>query len=433
MPDAKVVFVLPRGVGSNRGDLMSKYGVVKELHRLMPDACVAAVSHPPGCSVSAGIRPGLLGNVFPSADERGLYRKGDVAILWTCGHDYTDEGSVLKIPHVFLRCLFARLFGKPFFIVAQGAGPIKRRLSKFFIRMIGRICDFISLRDPESVALFASILRERDRHKLRLSADMALLAVPEPRYRGFPEKPIVGINIRQWFHLKGQLLPYAFRYKLKRKSKRKVMALEMQRLMKNISVLADYCVSTLGAQVMFIPMYPQGAEAWEIDTELSETVISNMRFPEGASIFREDPGTDKLLEVFAGLSAMVGVRLHSTIAATAQCVPSIHISYSPKGRSYFNLIGMNDFLVDIKDAVSDIGGDILVQKMSVLWPQRDAIRRRLVDSVGVLRERSQQTLVEILRRFGQPVGAIFNQEHEEQAWERVPHMRNAVVPKNWTM
>jgi polysaccharide pyruvyl transferase WcaK-like protein len=266
--------------------------------------------------------------------------------------------------------------------VAQGAGPIKRTPTRWAIRMLGRFANYLSMRDPESYELVKGMLREKDRSKLHLTSDSALLstltlAAPAPP----TDRPVVGMNLRQWFHLHFALMPYDLLWGLRKKGGTPALSERMDALLANFALLADHCVETHGAKILFIPMYPPGRQDWEIDDRLAHMVIDRMRHPEAAAIHVEDTAPEAFLRVFQSLSAMVGVRLHSTIVATACGVPSLHVTYSPKGRSYYKLLGEEMYALDIEDVAREGGHEALIKRFDRLWQERDAYARRLREAM----------------------------------------------------
>ncbi len=378
--------ILARIVEPNRGDTLSRFGLIQGINQVLDRPEMAVVTRRNTEELPANCSPlaiGYLRNLIPTWPELKLLLRGRCAVLWTCGHDYTDEGSAFKALHVLLRCVISRCLGAKFFVVAQGAGPIKRSLTQWSIRMLGRCASYISMRDPESYALVKGMLREKDRAKLHLTSDSALLAsLALKPLDEMPERPVVGMNLRQWFHLHFAVMPYDFLWGTRKKDgAAPELGAEMQAMLANFAALADHCVERHGARVLFVPMYPPGRQDWEIDDRLARMVIDRMRHPEAASIHTDDDAPQSFLRVFQSLSAMVGVRLHSTIVATVCGVPSLHVTYSPKGRSYYKLLGEDRYVLDIRDVACEGGDATLIERFDALWNERDAYAQRLREAM----------------------------------------------------
>jgi polysaccharide pyruvyl transferase WcaK-like protein len=406
---APPTIILARIVEPNRGDTMSRYGLVQAIRRVMPEARLAAVTLRAANELNTHVipfPPGTGRNLIPCPAERRLLREGNCVVLWTCGHDYTDDGSALKALHVLLRCAITRyLYGAPFFIVAQGAGPVKRRVSRWSIRGLGAAAAYISLRDPESLALFKGIVRGKGQGKLHLTTDSALLSTlsddqDEGARAPSEGPPIIGINLRRWFHLNFHLLPHEWRVRLGLSPRPETLDVPMKRIVGHFARFADHCVERYGARVRFLPMYPPGRQAWEIDERLSGLVKEQMRHGDAASVYCEDAGPRALLAEFRQLSAMVGVRLHSTIVATACHVPSLHITYSPKGSSYYALLGEEAYQISIHEVAVPSGDGLLIERFDRLWAERDAYRQRLCRTIPRLQDQALEPVRALARWCG---------------------------------
>jgi len=384
-------FILARIVEPNRGDMMSRYGVLRALRRALPGAQLFAVSTRPVTELPEGshtIAPGGLKNLFPTADERMLFASHDCTVLWTCGHDYTDDGSPFKSIHAALRAVICRAYGVPFWVVAQGAGPVRHRITKWAICLLGFAATRLFIRDPESLALMKSFIRPEDHAKLSLTADSALLSIPEQTLEQaelLPESPTLGINVRQWFHLNHGILPKFIQSRLPSFDPKAQLDARMEQLLDNFAKLADHAIEAHGVSVKFVPMYPPNSENWELDEYCSSLIIQRMKHPERASILDKDIGPEDLVGLFRSLSAMVGVRLHSTIIATGCGVPAVHIAYSPKGWSYFKMLGQDQYVLDINKVATEAGLAMMTDAFDSLWANQRECRKLLHENGAALR------------------------------------------------
>jgi polysaccharide pyruvyl transferase WcaK-like protein len=372
-------YFFPRWIGTNRGDILSRYGLLKYFLRKHPGADVIVISNnpvewfPQGCVI---IPPGPLKDLFPRWRQLRLYQKGDI-IVWACGQDMLDESSVLILPHMFLKFLFFKILGLKNFIVAQGAGPIKTAIGRFWIRCIVALAEEVSMRDRESLRLIQTIVGRESGQKCFLSADMAVLAPKHSIFKTTWNKPLrIGINLRRWFHLDGHWLPYEYRCRLGLLKDIPGEPL-MQELLDGFSNLIEWLMERYNAHIVFVPMYPKNKESWEDDAGLAFRIIKNINIPEKVTILDKEIHPEKFLEHISGLDAMIGMRLHSTILATSCGIPSIHISYSPKGVSYFNFLKEQNYCLSVEKLANEKQWELLKIMFYNLWEERDAYRSRL--------------------------------------------------------
>lgn len=382
-------FFLPRYIEANRGDVLSRYGFLKQFGRHVgnPAAIIVVTNQPAewlpsGCTV---IPPGPFKDLIPRWRQVRLYQKGDI-VLWTCGHDMVDESSALLLPYLVLRFVFFKLFGLKIFIVAQGAGPITTPAGKFWIRQIIALADRVSLRDAESLELIQSLVGSELKKKCHLSADTAVLS-PEPALfkTVWNDPPVIGINLRRWFHFDGHWMPYEYRRRLGL-IKEIPGDQAMQELIRGFSEMINWLMDDYHAQILFVPMYPRNSEPWEDDTQIAQQIQKHLKNPEKTRILKEDIHPEIFLQEIGKIDVMIGMRLHSTVLATSCGIPSIHISYSPKGSSYFKRIVQTEYCIPIETLAYEKNWKLLKDRFDQLWRQREIYRNALNNSLDNLKQ-----------------------------------------------
>ena len=303
------VYILPRCFGFNRGDLISQYGFVRTLVRHQPDARIIIVTDGPGFEVEGDvifIKNGILKDLVPRFAQLRYCRSGNT-VLWAVGHDLVDESSVFIIPHMYLKFLTYRLMGMRVHIVAQGAGPIETRFARFLVRRIMGIVTTASFRDRESLNLVSSITNNCYIDKFSLVADAALLAVDNipPHLNG--RRPVLGINLRRWYHF-NSIIPYEYRIRLGL-LKNIPGDDTIRRLTNSFASFLDRLIEKYSLDVRFIPMYPPGGNIWEDDFKIACDIVDKMAQQDRTSILEEELEPLDLLNEFSRLDAMIGVRL----------------------------------------------------------------------------------------------------------------------------
>ncbi len=389
MTSLKRLFIL-RPVEPNRGDVLSRFGLLRyiESHLKGKYELVVLSSRPadelPGeCIV---VKPGPLKDLIPSAEQRRLYRKGDI-LLWSCGHDMNDDSSALKLPFLLVKFLYFRLVGLKIHIVAQGAGPLTTKPGMWCVKLLIKLSESASFRDEESLQLIRTLTGKQEAKKTYLTADTALLsAETKPLKAKQNSEPFVlGINLRRWFHFDGHWMPYE--YRVRSGLLKEVPGTEkMNCVLDTFVSFIDEFLEKNDAIIRFIPMYPPGVEPWEDDLVLMERVKERLKQKDKAESVSEDLSCCDLLKVFGELDGMIGVRLHSTIAATVMGVPAIHIGYSPKGLSYFKRMGKEDFCLPIESCLKPEGKERLLFLANRLIQKRDQLSAAVSEKVNHMKK-----------------------------------------------
>jgi polysaccharide pyruvyl transferase WcaK-like protein len=378
---------LIRPTEPNRGDLISRYGLLKRMagRPAVPRCVVLSERDPAELPVPARVvRPGPLKDLIPRWRQIRLYRRGD-EVWWACGHDLQDDSSALKLPFLLVKFLFFRLFGLRVRMIAQGAGPLETPFGRWCTARILALVDSASFRDPESLALVGGIA-PRSAPRLRQTVDCALFAAdrkaaPGGKPAGRP--PLLGLNLRRWYHFDGHWLPFEYRTRLG--LIRKIPGGEkMERFLTAMARFLDEQIEARDIRIRMIPMYPRNVEPWEDDVTLLKDLQNRMAHGVRAEVVEGDLSPERLLTVFGDLDAMIGVRLHSTIIATMLGVPSLHLAYSPKGHAYFRMIGQERFCLPLDRLSTPEGWEGLAASLDDLLQNRERIGARLRDRIEAL-------------------------------------------------
>ncbi len=394
---------LARSVRANRGDLASQAGIVQGLLRDPLVGRVYVSTYYPhyfsGQPRVVTIRPSALRGLVTNRAERWVLRSG-IPALWGGGVDLQDTGGKIKMPLILLRILLLKRFGSPVVQVFQDAGPVRTRTGRFFLRRIARAFDTCVVRGPTA----RDLLVEQgglDGSRIVESVDAALLLqCPGPDFgRGYlgergldPALPIMGLNLRRWFHQKADWLPT----QLHRRRRGPEHEGRMAGLIDNVARAVASLEAAGYQQIVMVPMYRLEPEPWEDDILLLECMRERLPRTMKSVMVTEDLPTSNLLSIYACMSIMLGIRLHSTILAHVAGVPAVHIYYEHKGRDHFRHIGMEEYLVDIESASADAGGDALTDAVWRLHKERSGLSEALDRQIAVLRQRAERDLHQVL-------------------------------------
>ncbi|HON10093.1 MAG TPA: polysaccharide pyruvyl transferase family protein [Chitinispirillaceae bacterium] len=365
-------FFCPRVLNGNRGDIASRLGVLLTFRKEgILDIVVS-------CRRKEEIFPsgytavpcGKLYNFLPS--RAGLRALLDCdAILWTCGLDLQDDSSLLKLLHTFLLFLYYRILGKKIYVLNQGAGPINRKSGVFLTRLILSLTDLFITRDSRTHNLLSSI-----NPKVKLlhgydaiftSSFSEVLGSDRALYKkdiSGQRSPLIGFNIRRWYHFSSSLLPY----KYARKSYESRGVADMEKIVSAGITFCSRMVKEHNARILLFSMYEAGIDPWESE----EKYLIKIRdiVGEGIEFFDTSATLQEFCTGISSCDIMVGMRLHSTLLALRCGVPAINLSYTHKGRDIFSDLGFGDWVIDL-DTFKDCPEELVVKVQSLLQEKQE--------------------------------------------------------------
>ena len=368
-------YILPRVIYGNLGDLASRWGVLRALHQLgVQDVTVFRHQEgdlPPLPFRSLDYRP--FHNLRLDRPARDALRASDI-VLWAVGLDMQDDSSIARMLYLWTAFSYYRALGLKIICLFQGAGPITTGMGRMLGRAVLSQVDTFIARDPGTSAL---IKRLRPGTKCILAHDAIFLpgfeddlaalspAEKDSLQRFFPDddRPVIGVNLRQWFHFASSLLPYQF-------SRQKYMQRSGERMGELIDSLSSLIASLRerqAARTLLISAYQPGVRPWEDDLPWLERVKA--KFHQDAEVMLVDAplGMPAYFSLMSRLHLMIGMRLHSSLVALRFGVPSINLSYTLKGGDILRHMGL-------PNSVADLGAFI------------DSPRAVLEQAEGMLRE-----------------------------------------------
>jgi polysaccharide pyruvyl transferase WcaK-like protein len=294
-------------------------------------------------------------------------------------------------------------------VVSQGAGPIRTFLGRVCLLAIISQAKEDSLRDAASLRLIGDIA-PRQRRKLRLSEDQAIYAAVGPIPCATPSderRPfILGVNLRRWFHFDGHWLPYEYRIRFGL-IKQIPGEDKMVKLTDILSRILKEKIKRYGIRLLLIPMYPPDLEPWEDDLILLKILQDKIGETSSVSLLTKDLSPEELLRSFQGIDAMIGMRLHATIATTIFGKPAIHLSYSPKGDSYFRRIGMERYCLSVESLFDPAGISRLSETLNDVIENHSALSLKVGKEIALLKDAFANDLMDVA---GMPVAAGYDKK-----------------------
>ena len=352
-----MTFVCPRVIRGNRGDLLSRQGILQALQdRGLNDIVVAC--HQAGQITPLGLSTapyGRLYNLIPGwKGFRALWRARTV--LWTGGLDLQDDSSLAKLVHTLAVFTSYRLLRLRTVALMQGAGPLTTRTGRWLARRILNRVDTFVARDPKTLELLDSL---NSRCRLVLAWDGIFAGDPlrEPLSsseqtlvddlvgdRG--RRSIIGFNLRLWFHFASGILPYQFvkrRYQERARVRMAALLQSAAQVLRELRVRYD-------ARILLLSMYEPDTEPWEDDLPHLER-LGTLVGDDEIRVVREPLSLRGFCELVRRLDLVIGMRLHSTLTALRLGVPAIHLAYTLKGHDIFAALGLADLVRDVDEFI----------------------------------------------------------------------------------
>jgi len=350
-------FVLPRVILGNRGDLTSRWGVLRALHQLGMENvtvfCRDPLDVPSPTYRSLPYRP-LKNLLLDPPSLRALI--GADAALWTVGLDMQDDSSLTKLLYLWVTFRLYRLLGLRVWVLFQGAGPLTTPPGRRIAREVLKQVDTFVARDPGTYDLVGKIHPAVKRVLAYdgiflpgFEQDAARLDADEKEYLetlfDSGGRPVVGLNVRQWFHFASSLIPY----QLSKKAYRQRSQPKMERLIASTVQLVRLLRKEQDARLLLISAYQPGVVPWEDDLPWLAQVEA--AFADSPEVLLTDfpLGLPAYYAMMSRLSLMIGMRLHSSLIALRFGVPAINLSYTLKGGDIFGHLGLAENVFALQD------------------------------------------------------------------------------------
>lgn len=274
-----------------------------------------------------------------------------------------------------LQALFCKLLKKPTFIYAGTVKPVntnqnsrKRKIIDKFLGFALKHLTGITVRETLSKDYLASIGITPKTLPLEVYPDLAFILPPEKeeaadailRKEGVPMgEKIVGMAFSQ------RKLDFAFPDKPN-------MPDRWERALEPIIEAVNYVTETLDADILFVA-HSIGPTRILDDRVTADMIKTKVKSPDRLYIMRGEYTPMELKAVAAKLDMTIGTRLHFTIDAVCNNVPSVLITQDGDLRCH----GIVGDMLEQKDYVyniDNISSDTLIECIKSLWQNRDNVR-----------------------------------------------------------
>jgi colanic acid/amylovoran biosynthesis protein len=311
-------------------------------------------------------RYGMETALLINNETREILRKiaeADIVLFSPAG-PYFGDLYLHQVPVQALQVLVAKILRKPVMICAPSMGPFHK--TKWICKYTLNKVDVITLREEVSGDMLAQL--KLSHPLIRVTADCGLLQSPasiEVVEKILPEEigqerkhPLVGITV----------YPAVRKY------------IDYVRYKKIMAQIADYVISELNAKVLFVPQW-YGKFS---DSPLIEDIVGLMHFKDETYVIPEDSLADQMHGIFGELDLLIATRYHSAVLASTVAVPCVLIAYEHKAKGFMHMLGLEDFLLDIKE----LSLENLIRRVKKAWAMQDQIKSILPARIRKIEKRA---------------------------------------------
>lgn len=241
------------------------------------------------------------------------------------GSIFQDVTSLRSFLYYMSIVALAKILGCQVMFYAQGIGPLNRRISRFFMRLLAEKVDLVTLRDEESGQFLKRLGVKRE---YKVTADPVFSLKPD-KAKGealLKEMGIsagtkcIGVSVRAWEKLEGY--------------------------QRKLAQALDY-LKEKGYDIIFLTLsYPED----QLEAKKVADFMQHKPF-----IINRPLNSSEHLALISRLHFVIGMRLHALIFAAVSGVPFAGISYDPKVEAFLKQFGLKPLRV--KDG--DIRGEII--------------------------------------------------------------------------
>ncbi|HET8704912.1 MAG TPA: polysaccharide pyruvyl transferase family protein, partial [Pseudomonadales bacterium] len=351
----------------------TKTPVWKQILRTLCGLCLALLA-------AAGLRIPTKNNLA-ARWQRLLeaYKKADLVISVSGNQFYSTGKYGWPFPVNILSVELAHIFRKPFYIMPQSIGPLKRGWEKFLLRSAFSKARQLFFREEIALNLAKAI---------GIPAEKCHYA-PDPAfdYPPAPEEEALHLLSGYGYHDGEACIGLTIIASMGRSLNAQVV----DRYYAAVADLLAYLTSTLEIKV-YIFNQVIGPTVLEDDRTAVDTVLQRMGSEVQRVIVVNESLSPGLLKACYGkMQLFIASRLHSGIFAMGMGVPVLFINYLTKTRGVLDAVGLGQWVIDL----GDITGDTLRDAVCLAWQERWQRAEVLAQRLPGIKYQASQVMKEI--------------------------------------
>ena len=284
------------------------------------------------------------------------YISADIVVSGPGGFLYSSGRgmSLLVTVYSIFMAIIAR---KPVYVLPQSIGPLKQPWQKMIIHWLLDHVRIVMVREPLSLKLVQVL--GVDQSKIHLLPDMAFAIPKSDKIIGsewleekgidpHKKEPLLGMTIINWGE---QHKGFEFQAEYERAC---------------AAAVEWFIKSTEGKVILFPQVF--GPYLSQDDRVPARRVAEQLPELSKSIIMIEQPLPLELLKsVYGWMDIFIGSRMHSNIFSLCEGVPVIMIGYLPKTRGLAEMLGIEEWYLDI----NQVNGIELSERLQILWAKKN--------------------------------------------------------------
>jgi len=278
----------------NVGDEAILYAIIHALRNEEPTIDITVLSNNPAKTAKTyGVE---AVNRWKLAEVYEVLKSAD-GLISGGGSLLQDKTGWKTIPYYLAVMGMAKASDTPFFVYAQGMGPVSKLQNKLMMKQVLKRASILTVRDQDSKDLLT---------KIGIKKDISI--VPDP---------VLGIN------------PSGFANPFKVKKIKRVIAVSVRDWAQSDVFLPKLAeafdrLAAEGNTIVLVPMHGKH------DDETSQALRNQMKHQSFVHISPFNASIENKMAVIRDADLLIGMRLHALIFAAAGRTPFIALSYDPK-------------------------------------------------------------------------------------------------------
>lgn len=340
----------------------------------------------------------ILSKLFPvmkrfisSENTANQILESDMTCDITGGDSFSDIYGMKRLLMGYLIKRICQISGKPFVMLPQTYGPFKFNMSKKLARKILLQTDKIYSRDKESLGTIENLIGKTN--KTTVCPDVAFSLEPASREKiiqKFDNAKILIEKINEIRARKCQLIGFNISGLLYNGGYTGNNELGIQEdYKKSVNEIINYFLSQDETSVMLVPHVVPGSVGLENDLVACRRIWNNLpeNFQNRTIIVETD--NDQLffdqneIKYLIGLcDFFLGSRMHATIAAISQCIPTVGLAYSKKFAGVYETVGIEDCVVDLRKHNTEK----ILGLIEIIFNRKDIVKENLERKIPKVKE-----------------------------------------------
>lgn len=292
------------------------------------------------------------------------------------GDSYSTDYGILSTISLCIPLLVARILGKPYYFCAQSIGPLNDTIPYKLLKFLLKDADLITTRERISddflgtCAIIKNVIKTQDlAFILPVASESRIDEICKNENVG-KKQLFAGISI-------SSLISKYFTGSAPVEEKE-------QQYVSAMAKMGDHLVDKHHYHLIFVPHV-------EADRVTSEKVKACMKHQNKVLILQGDYSPEELKGMVSLCDIFIGSRMHATLAALSQAVPTLTFAYNHKTLGINgSLLGQSDYLIDIRKVDLASLLEITKGRIDQLVEHKENIKKELLEILPEIKSTAQK-------------------------------------------